>query len=185
MSGARAALLLAVTQGRPGAARDVEALGGLCRTLGFQTTLRIDPTVQVRGSPEHVVEALKGCPRTGRTVGNLPFTGSAFLSLICSHYCPSAVMACMITWVSFLGQSFPCKGLPLALVFSSGHVTSFWSFPDRPRAPALEEWADLHIATTLLGLLPGLSLACGVPVSGAEEAFLALGLALTLTSPSL
>lgn len=46
MSGARAALLLAVTQGRPGAEHDVEALGGLCRTLGFQTTLRIDPTVQ-------------------------------------------------------------------------------------------------------------------------------------------
>ncbi|XP_042095678.1 uncharacterized protein LOC101120797 isoform X1 [Ovis aries] len=46
LSGARAALLLAVTQDRPGAQHDVEALGGLCQTLGFETTLRTDPTAQ-------------------------------------------------------------------------------------------------------------------------------------------
>ncbi|XP_058142563.1 caspase-14-like isoform X2 [Dasypus novemcinctus] len=46
LSGARAALLLAVIRDRPGAQRDVEALGGLCQTLGFQTTLRTDPTGQ-------------------------------------------------------------------------------------------------------------------------------------------
>ncbi|XP_036265772.1 caspase-2 isoform X1 [Pipistrellus kuhlii] len=42
----RAALLLAVIRDRPGAQRDVEALGGLCQTLGFETTLRTDPTAQ-------------------------------------------------------------------------------------------------------------------------------------------
>ncbi|XP_059548868.1 caspase-14-like isoform X3 [Myotis daubentonii] len=42
----RAALFLAVTRDRPGAQRDVEALGGLCQTLGFETTLRTDPTAQ-------------------------------------------------------------------------------------------------------------------------------------------
>ncbi|XP_008248858.2 caspase-14 isoform X1 [Oryctolagus cuniculus] len=46
MSGARAALLLAVIRDRPGAERDVEALGGLCQALGFETTLRTDPTAQ-------------------------------------------------------------------------------------------------------------------------------------------
>nr|XP_017512178.2 caspase-14-like isoform X1 [Manis javanica] len=46
LSGARAALLLAVIQGRPGARHDVEALGGLCEALGFETTLRTDPTAQ-------------------------------------------------------------------------------------------------------------------------------------------
>ncbi|XP_040122303.1 putative caspase-16 [Oryx dammah] len=46
LSGARAALLLAVTQDRPGAQHDVEALGGLCQALGFETTLRTDPTAQ-------------------------------------------------------------------------------------------------------------------------------------------
>uniref|UniRef100_A0A8B9YP23 Caspase 14 n=1 Tax=Bos mutus grunniens TaxID=30521 RepID=A0A8B9YP23_BOSMU len=46
LSGARAALLLAVTQGRLGAQHDVEALGGLCQALGFETTLRTDPTAQ-------------------------------------------------------------------------------------------------------------------------------------------
>nr|XP_004057200.2 caspase-14-like [Gorilla gorilla gorilla] len=47
LSKARAALLLAVIQGRPGAQHDVEALGGLCRALGFETTVRTDPTAQV------------------------------------------------------------------------------------------------------------------------------------------
>uniref|UniRef100_G1NSB6 Caspase 14 n=1 Tax=Myotis lucifugus TaxID=59463 RepID=G1NSB6_MYOLU len=42
----RAALCLAVIRDRPGAQRDVEALGGLCQTLGFETTLRTDPTAQ-------------------------------------------------------------------------------------------------------------------------------------------
>lgn len=42
----RAALFLAVIRDRPGAQRDVEALGGLCQTLGFETTLRTDPTAQ-------------------------------------------------------------------------------------------------------------------------------------------
>ncbi|XP_008062113.2 caspase-14 [Carlito syrichta] len=46
LSGARAALLLAVIRGRPGAQHDVEALGGLCQALGFETTLRTDPTAQ-------------------------------------------------------------------------------------------------------------------------------------------
>ncbi|XP_053410242.1 caspase-14-like isoform X2 [Nycticebus coucang] len=46
LSRAKVALLLAVIQGRPGAQHDVEALGGLCQTLGFETTLRMDPTVQ-------------------------------------------------------------------------------------------------------------------------------------------
>ncbi|XP_523278.4 uncharacterized protein CASP16 [Pan troglodytes] len=46
LSKARAALLLAVIQGRPGAQHDVEALGGLCRALGFETTVRTDPTAQ-------------------------------------------------------------------------------------------------------------------------------------------
>ncbi|XP_065780252.1 uncharacterized protein [Muntiacus reevesi] len=46
LSGARAALLLAVTQGRPGAQHDVEALGGLCQALGFETALRTDPAGQ-------------------------------------------------------------------------------------------------------------------------------------------
>lgn len=41
-----------MTQGRLGAQHDVEALGGLCQALGFETTLRTDPTAQVRGSPE-------------------------------------------------------------------------------------------------------------------------------------
>ncbi|XP_035875863.1 caspase-2-like isoform X3 [Phyllostomus discolor] len=45
-SGDRAALLLAVIRDRPGAQHDVDALGGLCRALGFETTLRIDPTAQ-------------------------------------------------------------------------------------------------------------------------------------------
>ncbi|XP_047636694.1 caspase-14-like [Phacochoerus africanus] len=47
LSGARAALLLAVIQDRPGALRDVEALGDLCQALGFETTLKMDPTAQV------------------------------------------------------------------------------------------------------------------------------------------
>ncbi|KAM7149230.1 caspase-14-like isoform 1-T1 [Molossus nigricans] len=42
----RAALFLAVTQDRPGAQHDVEALGSLCQALGFKTTLRTDPTAQ-------------------------------------------------------------------------------------------------------------------------------------------
>ncbi|XP_036166516.1 caspase-14-like [Myotis myotis] len=42
----RAALFLAVIRDRPGAQCDVEALGGLCQTLGFETTLRTDPTAQ-------------------------------------------------------------------------------------------------------------------------------------------
>uniref|UniRef100_A0A8D2GB06 Caspase family p20 domain-containing protein n=1 Tax=Theropithecus gelada TaxID=9565 RepID=A0A8D2GB06_THEGE len=46
LSKTRAALLLAVIQGRPGAQHDVEALGGLCRALGFETTVRTDPTAQ-------------------------------------------------------------------------------------------------------------------------------------------
>ncbi|XP_062954984.1 uncharacterized protein LOC134379768 isoform X2 [Cynocephalus volans] len=46
MSGARAALLLAVTQDRPGAQYDLEMLGGLCQALGFETILRTDPTAQ-------------------------------------------------------------------------------------------------------------------------------------------
>ncbi|KAK2509520.1 hypothetical protein MC885_004795 [Smutsia gigantea] len=46
LSGARAALLLAVIQGRPGAQHDVEAVGGLCQALGFETTLRTDPPAQ-------------------------------------------------------------------------------------------------------------------------------------------
>ncbi|KAF4015529.1 hypothetical protein G4228_007113 [Cervus hanglu yarkandensis] len=46
LSGARAALLLAVTQGRLGAQHDVEALGGLCQALGFETALRTDPAAQ-------------------------------------------------------------------------------------------------------------------------------------------
>ncbi|XP_053527511.1 putative caspase-16 isoform X2 [Artibeus jamaicensis] len=46
MSGDRAALLLAVIRDRPGAQHDVDALGGLCQALGFETTLRTDPTAQ-------------------------------------------------------------------------------------------------------------------------------------------
>ncbi|XP_016050276.2 caspase-6 isoform X2 [Erinaceus europaeus] len=46
LSGARAALILAVLRERPGAQRDVEALRGLCESLGFQTVLRTDPTAQ-------------------------------------------------------------------------------------------------------------------------------------------
>lgn len=48
LSGTRAALLLSVIRGRPGAQHDVEALGGLCQALNFKTTLRTDPTAQVR-----------------------------------------------------------------------------------------------------------------------------------------
>ncbi|XP_076996435.1 uncharacterized protein LOC143666778 [Tamandua tetradactyla] len=50
LSGAKAALLLAVIRDRPGAQRDVEALECLCQALGFETTLRIDPAAQVWGS---------------------------------------------------------------------------------------------------------------------------------------
>nr|XP_035122598.2 uncharacterized protein LOC100403233 isoform X3 [Callithrix jacchus] len=46
LSKTRAALLLAVIRGRPGAQHDVEALGGLCRALGFETTVRTNPTAQ-------------------------------------------------------------------------------------------------------------------------------------------
>ncbi|XP_044927969.1 caspase-14 isoform X2 [Mustela putorius furo] len=46
LSGTRAALLLSVIRGRPGAQHDVEALGGLCQALNFKTTLRTDPTAQ-------------------------------------------------------------------------------------------------------------------------------------------
>ncbi|XP_045398360.1 putative caspase-16 [Lemur catta] len=46
LSRARAALFLAVIQDRPGAQHDVEALRGLCQALGFETTLRTDPTAQ-------------------------------------------------------------------------------------------------------------------------------------------
>ncbi|VCW78718.1 unnamed protein product [Gulo gulo] len=46
LSGTRAALLLSVIHGRPGAQHDVEALGGLCQALNFKTTLRTDPTAQ-------------------------------------------------------------------------------------------------------------------------------------------
>ncbi|XP_037588214.1 uncharacterized protein LOC108290983 isoform X2 [Cebus imitator] len=46
LSKTRAALLLAVIQGRPGAQHDVEALGDLCRALGFETTVKTDPTAQ-------------------------------------------------------------------------------------------------------------------------------------------
>ncbi|XP_054445110.1 caspase-2-like [Pteronotus mesoamericanus] len=42
----RAALLLAVMRDRPGAQHDVDALGDLCQALGFETTLRTDPTAQ-------------------------------------------------------------------------------------------------------------------------------------------
>ncbi|XP_003998970.4 caspase-14 isoform X1 [Felis catus] len=46
LSGTRAALLLSVIHGRPGARHDVEALGTLCQALSFKTTLRTDPTAQ-------------------------------------------------------------------------------------------------------------------------------------------
>lgn len=46
LSGARAALFLAVIRDRPGAQHDVKALGDLCQALGFETTLRTDPTAQ-------------------------------------------------------------------------------------------------------------------------------------------
>ncbi|XP_004604439.1 caspase-8-like [Sorex araneus] len=46
LAGARAALIVAVVRGRPGALRDVEALRGLCQALGFQTTVRTDATAQ-------------------------------------------------------------------------------------------------------------------------------------------
>ncbi|XP_049759477.1 caspase-14-like isoform X2 [Elephas maximus indicus] len=46
LSGTRAALILAVIQGRSGAQHDVEALGSLCQSLGFKTTVRMDPTAQ-------------------------------------------------------------------------------------------------------------------------------------------
>ncbi|XP_058566677.1 caspase-14-like isoform X6 [Neofelis nebulosa] len=46
LSGTRAALLLSVIHGRPGAQHDVEALGALCQALSFKTTLRTDPTAQ-------------------------------------------------------------------------------------------------------------------------------------------
>ncbi|XP_074237801.1 uncharacterized protein LOC101040127 isoform X1 [Saimiri boliviensis] len=46
LSKTKAALLLAVIQGRPGAQHDVEALGGLCQALGFETTVRTNPTAQ-------------------------------------------------------------------------------------------------------------------------------------------
>ncbi|XP_047390058.1 caspase-2-like isoform X2 [Sciurus carolinensis] len=44
--GVKAALLLAVIQDRPGAQHDVKALGHLCQALGFEITLRKDPTAQ-------------------------------------------------------------------------------------------------------------------------------------------
>ncbi|XP_055991095.1 uncharacterized protein LOC130042875 [Sorex fumeus] len=50
LAGARAALIVAVVRGRPGAWCDVEALRGLCQALGFQTTVRTDATAQVRAS---------------------------------------------------------------------------------------------------------------------------------------
>nr|XP_021488057.1 caspase-14-like [Meriones unguiculatus] len=46
LSGTRAALLLAVTQDRPGAQHDVAALRDLCQALGFKVTLRTDPSAQ-------------------------------------------------------------------------------------------------------------------------------------------
>ncbi|ELK10741.1 Caspase-14 [Pteropus alecto] len=46
LSGAKAALLLAVIRDRSGAQHDVKALGGLCQALGFKTTLRTNPTAQ-------------------------------------------------------------------------------------------------------------------------------------------
>ncbi|XP_037671241.1 putative caspase-16 [Choloepus didactylus] len=46
LSGAKAAFLLAVIRDRPGAQHDVEALESLCQTLGFETTLRTNPTAQ-------------------------------------------------------------------------------------------------------------------------------------------
>lgn len=55
LSGARAALLLSVMRDRPGAQHDVKALRDLCQALGFETTLRTDPTAQVRGSLEPLV----------------------------------------------------------------------------------------------------------------------------------
>ncbi|XP_019488420.1 PREDICTED: uncharacterized protein LOC109376764 isoform X1 [Hipposideros armiger] len=46
LSGTRAALLLSVMLDRPGAQHDVKALRDLCQALGFETTLRTDPTAQ-------------------------------------------------------------------------------------------------------------------------------------------
>ncbi|XP_006874042.1 PREDICTED: caspase-14 [Chrysochloris asiatica] len=46
LSGVRVALLLGMIRGRPGAQCDMEALGSLCQTLGFETTVRTDPTAQ-------------------------------------------------------------------------------------------------------------------------------------------
>ncbi|VFV47201.1 PREDICTED: hypothetical protein LOC100068977, partial [Lynx pardinus] len=46
LSGTRAALLLSVIRGRPGAQHDVEALGTLRQALSFKTTLSTDPTAQ-------------------------------------------------------------------------------------------------------------------------------------------
>ncbi|XP_014437403.1 uncharacterized protein LOC102472505 isoform X1 [Tupaia chinensis] len=68
LSGAKAALLLAVIRGRPGAQCDVEVLGGLCQALGFETTLRTDPTAQGTGTP---VWGPQLSPGTGAGCGHL------------------------------------------------------------------------------------------------------------------
>lgn len=83
-----------MTQDRPGAQHDVEALGGLCQTLGFETTLRTDPTAQVRGSPEPLeVLQRKGTlqPDPGDSLlGLLPIVGrkcTPILPVACTHRC--------------------------------------------------------------------------------------------------
>ena len=52
-------------QDRPGALRDVEALGDLCQALGFETTLKMDPTAQVRGSPSYALKEGHPCQDPG------------------------------------------------------------------------------------------------------------------------
>ncbi|XP_043832263.1 uncharacterized protein LOC122735068 [Dromiciops gliroides] len=46
MSGTKVALILCVTQDRPGAEQDLKALNTLFQTLGFKSTLKLDPTAQ-------------------------------------------------------------------------------------------------------------------------------------------
>ncbi|XP_013373146.1 PREDICTED: zinc finger protein 213 isoform X2 [Chinchilla lanigera] len=84
LSGARAALLLAVVQDWPGAQNDVEVLGDLCWALGFEATVRTDPIAQVRRNAELLVvsgrKAIPSCRTPGLPPGPLPYH-----DLKCTH----------------------------------------------------------------------------------------------------